>query len=425
MSSQRNHVIDVSRAISVLIVVFFHGLLYEVRWVNSAPAIIPWAAPTWLYPVTWPAMIIPIFFMAGGFGHTITIDRMHREQAGYGAYLASRGRRLVGPTVLFVTLCAVVASAMAWTGHVAEAADLSRALMQLLWFLTVYLVLVALAPLMVRLHDRVGWPVMAALFVAAAGVDAWSFQVNNYHIRNINLLLVWLLVHQFGIAYQRGWFRQGRRVWSLTAVVVGITGIGVCIGLLGYPPTSVGFADLPIANVQPPTIAMVFLALAQAGLMAIVERSTVLSQLGPRTQRVVAFINALMMSVYLWHIPCIAIAALALLAVTALLPSLTWLLLSQLVVAALSLLVVMAVVPLVARIELALIPPLRDDPALGTAITAFFVLVTSTAMVWLNGTVIHPTQPWSSLGVMGVWTGAALMAHASGRRRLDMKVSPS
>ena len=41
------------------------------------------------------------------------------------------------------------------------------------WFLTVYLVVVALAPLAVRLHDRFSWAVGAVLCVAAAGVDAW------------------------------------------------------------------------------------------------------------------------------------------------------------------------------------------------------------------------------------------------------------
>ena len=160
---RRNHVIDVARAASVAVVVIFHGLLYQVRIVDGAPAIIPWAAPTYLYPLTWVLMIMPLFFVAGGFGHALTLDRMTREGASLGHFLASRGRRLVGPLLVFVGFCTFEASAAAWAGHVDAAVTLSRQLMQLLWFVSVYLVIIAVAPLMVRLHDRHGALPMAVL----------------------------------------------------------------------------------------------------------------------------------------------------------------------------------------------------------------------------------------------------------------------
>ena len=99
--------IDVARALSVLVVVVFHTLLYRIRLTDAGLTLEPWAAPTWLYPLTWVLMIMPLFFVAGGFAHTLTVDRMHREGTSAGHYLASRGRRLIGPLVVFVTFCAI------------------------------------------------------------------------------------------------------------------------------------------------------------------------------------------------------------------------------------------------------------------------------------------------------------------------------
>jgi hypothetical protein len=105
----------------------------------------PWAAPTWLYPLTWVLMIMPLFFVAGGFANTLTVDRMHRQGTG-GALPrqprtpprrpAGRVRDLLRPGV----------DAAAWLGWLGPATELSRQLMQLLWFITVYLVIVAAAP---------------------------------------------------------------------------------------------------------------------------------------------------------------------------------------------------------------------------------------------------------------------------------------
>ncbi len=411
----RNHVIDLARALSVLVVVVFHTLLYRIVLTEAGPTLVPWAAPTWLYPLTWVLMIMPLFFVAGGFAHALTIDRMRREGSSAGHYLASRGRRLIGPLSVFVTFCAIVFSLAAWAGRLDAASELSRLLMQLLWFITTYLGIVVIAPGAVRAHDRFGVAPMIALALLAAGVDAWSFAVDHADVRYANLLFVWPLVHQFGIAYQRGWWRRGP-VWvAWASVVVGAGLVALLVVGFGYPPSAVGFADLPIANIQPPTLAMAGLALAQCGVLGLVERSGVLAGLPPRVEGALAVLNAVMVSVYLWHIPLIGLAGGVLALVAVMVPGTAPVLLSPAVLALASLALVAAAVPLLGQLELRMIPPLgpRQDTTL--AVLAYGMLGFGTLLVWLTGTVVHPGRPGSTLGVLAIWVGSWTMGRAADR----------
>lgn len=412
---QRNHVIDLARACSVLVVVVYHTLVYRVTLHDGRPGLDAWAAPTWLYPLTWVLMIMPLFFVAGGFAHTLTLDRIRASGgASLGYWLAGRGRRLLGPLTVFVTFCAALFSGATWAGW-SEAAELSRLFMQLLWFITVYLVVVAIAPGMVRLHDRFGVAPMIALAVLAAGVDAWSFAVDRYEVRNLNLVLVWPLAHQFGIAYQRGWWRQGSAAWAWGSIVAGIAGVGVLVFGFGYPPTALGFADLPIANLQPPTLAMAFLALAQCGGMGLLERSGALARLSGRVQRVVAVLNAVAMSVYLWHIPCLVASGLVLLAAALALPAAAGVLLSPATLALATVASVFTVIPLLGRLELWAIPPMGEAQDDRLAVLAYLLLAGGTFAVWQAGTVVHPAHLPSSLGVLAIWAGWWAMRRAANR----------
>ncbi|MFT3875012.1 MAG: acyltransferase [Propioniciclava sp.] len=412
---RRNHVIDLARACSVLVVVVYHTLVYRVKLIDGRPVLEAWAAPSWLYPLTWLLMIMPLFFVAGGFAHTLTLDRLRAAGgASVGHWLAGRGRRLVGPLMVFVTFCAVLFSAVTWAGW-PDAAEVSRLLMQLLWFITVYLVIVAIAPGMVRLHDRFGVAPMAVLAIAAAGVDAWSFAAGDYTVRNLNMILVWPLVHQFGIAYQRGWWRRGPVAAAWASVTVGVTGVLVLVFGFGYPATAVGFADLPIANLQPPTVAMAFLALAQCGMLGLVERAGVLDSLSPAVQQAVGILNTVAMSVYLWHIPCLVASGTVLLLLSLIVPALAGALLSPVTLALATVATVFAVIPLLGRLELWAIPPMGETQHSVLAIVTYVLLAGGTFLVWQTGTVVDLAHPWSSIGVLAIWAGWWTMRRAANR----------
>ena len=411
--SPRNHLIDLSRALSVVVVVTFHCLLYQIVVVDGRPQVVPWAPQphaAW-WTASWFVMIIPLFFIAGGFAHALVIDRMRAEGRSYPHYLAARARRLVGPLLLFAGFATVLSTAGAWLYSAPDSVALSVQFAQLLWFVAIYLVIVGAAPLMVTLHDRVAWLPLLALTVLAAAVDAWSFAAGDPQLRYWNLLTVWPMCHQLGIAYHRGWFRRGP-VWIPVAVIAVAAGlIPVLIFGLGYPASSIGLGDIPVANVLPPTLAMIVLACGQTAALGLLERAGVARTLPPRVERGLGVANALAVTTYLWHIPCITIAGGLLFGLSRLASGLTDALLSQLAVVVVTWSLIVAVVPLIGRLEYALIPPLARAPGQG-AIGAYLLLTAGTALIWRHGTVLHPSEPWSLVGLVLLGAGMAWLARA-------------
>ena len=409
--SPRNHLIDLSRALSVVVVVTFHCLLYQIVVVDGRPQVVPWAPQphaAW-WTASWFVMIIPLFFIAGGFAHALVIDRMRAEGRSYPHYLAARARRLVGPLLLFAGFATVLSTAGAWLYSAPDSVALSVQFAQLLWFVAIYLVIVGAAPLMVTLHDRVAWLPLLALTALAAAVDAWSFAAGDPQLRYWNLLTVWPMCHQLGIAYHRGWFRRGP-VWIPVAVIAVAAGlIPVLIFGLGYPASSIGLGDIPVANVLPPTLAMIVLACGQTAALGLLERAGVARTLPPRVERGLGVANALAVTTYLWHIPCITIAGGLLFGLSRLASGLTDALLSQLAVVVVTWSLIVAVVPLIGRLEYALIPPLARAPGQG-AIGAYLLLTAGTALIWRHGTVLHPSEPWSLVGLVLLGAGMAWLA---------------
>ncbi|MFV0451074.1 MAG: acyltransferase family protein [Propioniciclava sp.] len=421
MSTGRNHVIDVARAASIVVVVVYHGLLYRIDLTPVGVTVEPWAAPSGLYPLTWLLMILPLFFVAGGFGHSLTVDRIVSTGGNYASFLGTRAVRLVGPLRLFVTFSAVASTAAALAIGVDDVADLSQRFMVLLWFVAVYLVIIALAPAMVRLHDRAGvWPLLV-LGAAALVIDAVTFGSERWGLLNLNFVVVWLFVHQLGIAYQRGWFRRGPAATARLAVLGGLAAVAALVLGGDYPPSAVAFADLQLANAQPPTSAMAALAVAQCGMLGMVERSGRLAQLSDRSERRLRLTNALMVTTYLWHLLGIILAGAVLVAMTIGLPALAPLFLHQLVVAGAGVVLTALMVPAIARLELRLTPAIgAHDPGPGVLVS-YGMLLIGVIGLWGAGAVALPSTPVSLAAVLLVLAGGTLL----GRSLAPRETSPS
>ena len=416
----RNHLIDLARATSVLVVVTFHCLLYQLDVVDGLPVVVPWAPlphAAW-WTASWFVMIIPLFFISGGFAHALVVDKLRGQGRRYTYYLASRARRLVGPLLLFVGFCTLLSTVGAWLWPQAGAIGLSVQFAQLLWFIAVYLVIAGVAPFMVTLHDRLPWLPLVVLGSLAIAVDAWSFVAGDSELRYANLLTVWPLCHQLGIAYHRGWFRRGPLWVPWTTVALAAALIPVLVFGLGYPASAIGLGDIPIANVLPPTVAMLVLACGQVAVLGLLERAGVARRLSPRTAHGLSLANALAVTTYLWHIPCIVIAGGLLFGISRLAPSATAVLTSQPAMVLVTYTVIALLVPLIGRVEWALIPPLGETPGPGV-IPGFLLLVAGTALVWRYGTVLHPEQQASALGLALLGGGMAWLARAAGVQATD------
>lgn len=409
----RNHTIDVARVASVGIVVVFHGFVYQGAMTPDGLVVDQWHPPRWIFWLSWALMAMPVFFVCGGFSHALIVDKMHERSTGYAHFLANRGRRLTGGLGIFVTFFALLGTIGAWVWGVDVAVELTSALMKLLWFISVYLVLVLFAPLMVQLHDRFGGWVLVAMIVPIMVVDQAIIADGNLDVGQINMFLVWPLCHQLGIAYQRGWFRTGP-VWRPWLVVVlGAIGIFTLIARFGYPESAVGFGNMPVANQIPPTLAMALLGFVQAAILGLVERAGWFRTLPVRVERFIASLNALLMTVYLWHVPCLLIGGGILIVLARTLPGLSGVLLSQPMVVAVGVVLVLVLCPLIGALEYRLVPRLGERQDRDVAVLAFLLLVAGSMLVWNFGTVLHPASFSAAIGVIAMWVGTITMVRAS------------
>ena len=104
--SPRNHLIDLSRALSVVVVVTFHCLLYQIVVVDGRPQVVPWAPQphaAW-WTASWFVMIIPLFFIAGGFAHALVIDRMLPGLDGLSLVRALRAAGNTAPVLMLTAI---------------------------------------------------------------------------------------------------------------------------------------------------------------------------------------------------------------------------------------------------------------------------------------------------------------------------------
>ena len=395
--AERNHLIDLARITSVLVVVVFHTLLWVVAVPDGQLLIYPWApGPGW-WAASWIFNIVPVFFVAAGYANAVVVDKWRTSGAPYSAFLVLRGGRLLGPMTLFVAVFTVVGPVAAWAGWPMESATLSRQFAQLLWFAVVYQLLLAASPLAVWLHDRFGGWVMLPLLLGVIAVDAAVRASGDLGLQWLNLAFVWPLAHQWGIAYHRGWFR-GWRTRTLLALLAGCAAVIAALVLaLDYPPASVAWADVLVANLLPPTVAILVLGLAQTVVLALLEQAGVGVCLRAGTQQLVRVANALLLTVYLWQIPAILVGAGALAGLSLLWPAAAPVLMNRVLLVVLVLGIVVTAVPWLARVELRLIPASGNGIAKpGHAEIGYALSCTGTFAVWQAGAVLHPSAPWAA-----------------------------
>lgn len=411
----RNHLIDIARTGSMLIVVVFHSLLWQVLLVDGQVQVVPWAPGPVFWAISWVATIIPVFFVAAGYANAVVVDKWRATGEPYAAFLTLRGSRLLGPMTFFAVVFTLVGTIAAWAGWLPEAAGYSRQFAQLLWFAVVYQLLLATAPLAVWLHDRVGGWVMLPLLAGAIAVDIAVRVTGDLGLQWVNLVFVWPLAHQWGIAYHRGWFR-GWSTGRLLAVIGGAAAvIVVLVAWLHYPPAAVAWADVLVANLLPPTLAIVALGLAQTCVLGLLERAGVASRLPERTARVLQVANALLLTVYLWHIPSIVVAAGLLVGLSLLLPAAAPFLMHPLVLVALVLVVVVVAVPLIAQVEVRFIPKLGQGRPGWLAVFGYALFTAGTWAVWQLGAILHPGDPGGLIAALVFAAGVLVLRRATSR----------
>lgn len=303
---------DALRAGALLVVVLGHWIatlprIVDGRLVDTEHLLAVWPSAGYL---TWVVQVVPLFVFVSA---TVSADGVARRLAEgqQKQWWASRALGMARPTVTYLAvLVALAAVAMPSGGRLLSLFNQSLTIH--LWFLLMLLTVQALLPWCLRLDRRFGLGAVLGLVAAAAMLDAVRAGATTVeevrwlgrHVADsppgiawLNMLVVWLLPQQLGIAWKRGRF----------------SGVGAGLGLLllgggwlvlalasGYPTGMVG-VTLAGNNMLPPTLALVGVMWLQVGAVLAFEPLARRVLAGRALGRAVAVLGALGMPLYLWH----------------------------------------------------------------------------------------------------------------------------
>jgi fucose 4-O-acetylase-like acetyltransferase len=308
----RERHVDLLRAVAITAVVLGHWLIMVVEY-DRRGALTGTSALrdlTWAHPVTWLFQVMPVFFMVGGFANAISLSH-HRDRGGTAArWLLDRGARLIRPTTVLLVSLAAAALAARLLGVAPEQIGRAVWLATLpLWFLVVYLGVVALTPVMFRLHERAGLAVPGLLLLPVAAGDLLRLRYGQEAWAYGNFAFGWLAIHQLGFAWRDGRFGRGVAV---PLVAGGLAGLVLLTVAGPYPVSMVTVPGAAMQNSSPPSLALVALAVVQLGLAVLVAGPVQRWLRRPRPWLAVVAANAVILTVFLWHMTAAVLATVVL-----------------------------------------------------------------------------------------------------------------
>ncbi len=341
----RDRYVDFLRALSILAVVFGHWFIGIIHWdggiIRTTSAV---GVTSYLWLGTWVFQVMPIFFFVGGFSNLVAYEAIRRRGGSTWGFIRSREIRLLGPSAVFVAVWIVVEIALhlADTGRPAGPVlwGDTRMLRGVLppgatvpfgplWFLGVYGVVVAVAPVTIRLHRRFGAAVPLAMAAGAVIVDVVGFGFGHPEVRWFNVAFVLLLPHQLGHFYGDGSMLRWPR-WAFWGMVgIGLGGLWLLTNpwifrfagdvrfdwfpTIGYYPKSLLGTDIePISNAYPPTVCFLLGGIWSIGAVMLLRSAgnRWLQHTGP--WKATILVNGVIMTLFLWHMTAYLIAILLL-----------------------------------------------------------------------------------------------------------------
>jgi Acyltransferase family len=305
----RNLAVDFYRVSGVVLIVLGHWLAGAVTYHDGYfGRQNPLVDQPWTQWLTWPFQAVPTFFLAAGYAGAVSwTHRRDIEGVSRQTWLRHRLARVLGPSTVYVVLVSavvVVSDARQVASSTLEYAGWAVAMH--LWFLAVYLVVVSLTPIAIAAQRRWGLLAPAVPAMAVAAVDAVSLGGHVPYLGWLNYLLCWAVLYQLGIAWRNGLLAGPRSVWLAAGSSVALA---LLIGLGPYPVSMIGVPGESVQNSEPPSVAMLAFACAQAGLVIALAPALNRALRAGLVQRVLARANSNVMALYLWHmIPVVIVA---------------------------------------------------------------------------------------------------------------------
>lgn len=399
----RDRYLDFLRAFAIAVVVLGHWLM-AVVWtrdgaLRAESLLVAAPAAQWL---TWALQVMPVFFLVGGAVNARSWRSARERGTSYAAWLRGRAGRLLRPTIPLVWLWAALAPVLVTAGLGSDLVRLGvRGSLAPLWFLSVYLVVVAAVPALLALHDRFGLRLVLGLAIAATLVDAvgraWLGAIGP-----VNFFFVWAAPTALGFCWADGLLDQ--RAIRRALPVAGLILLLLAVAGFGYPVSMVGVPGAGATNNSPPSVALVLLGWVQAGIVLGLRAPLTRWLERPRAWAAVVGLNLVAMTVYLWHLTVMVLLIAAVHAAgwwpaTAPL-SLTWWVTRPLWLALLALVLVL-VVRLLARVELSTPAPVREGGPVAALIAIVVASAAFATLVLGDDTLLPATAVTAAAFVLG------------------------
>ncbi len=305
----RDRYVDFLRAISIMVVVLGHWLIAAIYFRQgkvsgvNALHVVPG-----LWVATWILQVMPVFFFVGGFSNFVTMQAVRRRGGGYGEFISGRVARLMRPTTVFLAVWIPLTIAVDWLTTVDDGVlrIATGLLTRPLWFIGIYMIMIAFAPMMVDLHLKFGVRVLGIMTAGVIAVDLAAIGLGLEDFAYLNFAFVWLLVHQLGFFYADGTLQRSPRFfWILTfsglIALIALTASGV------YSSSMVGMRN-ERSNTNPPTVAIIALTCWQVGLVMLARPRVTRWLKSARPWAVVIGLNVVIMTMFLWHQTAMMIA---------------------------------------------------------------------------------------------------------------------
>lgn len=251
--------------------------------------------PGWTWPFTWLLQLVPLFFLAGGHSNVLAWRAMEGH---YVTFVASRVGWLIRPVLAFVIAWLVIPLSLELLQAPESAVTaFSRLIVQPLWLLGLYLLVVAATPLMHRLHRAL--PVSTPLLLLA-GVVGLGF-VGGSVAAHAGGVLVALLFAQLAFHYADGNLWRIPRPVLLGVAAVAFAGL-VLLTVFGAQPRLLLAEPTGYAAFAPSLLGMLLIGIVQTALVALPRDRGLRALSTSAPARVAAVVRAAPMTVYLVYL---------------------------------------------------------------------------------------------------------------------------
>ncbi len=293
---------DLVRVVCLMLVVVGHLLMVGAIIIPNEGLVI---RPTlleqpWLAPVTWFAQIMPLFFMVGGFVGLGSWERLELAGGTASDFIRSRILRLARPAIPLFAFFTVAITVLHLVGVDPDSIwAMALGVASPLWFLAAYGFTQAFLPGLATLHRLAPRTTLATLAVGATTLDLVRLGTGVGALGLLNMTFVWLFAQQLGFWVGDGWFARRSR-WTILGIAAGSFAALFLLVKAGYPESM-------LANLNPPTAAIIVLAVGQCSLLMLAHPLLGRLMRLRSARAIVGAVGGRLMTIYLWHLPVFAL----------------------------------------------------------------------------------------------------------------------